>query len=78
MDNSPLLQYRNAIYPKCYALMDESAIAATGALRVQTLSGLSLTGKDVLVGFVDTGIDIFNPIFHFNGIREPQWFFYFQ
>lgn len=63
MDNSPLLQYRNAIYPKCYALMDESAIAATGALRVQTLSGLSLTGKDVLVGFVDTGIDIFNPIF---------------
>lgn len=63
LNNSPLLQYRNSLYPKCYALMDESAIAATGALRIQSLAGLSLTGNGVLVGFVDTGIDYQNPVF---------------
>lgn len=63
LDGSDLLQYRNALYPKCYSLMDNSAIAATGAIRIQNFQELSLTGRDVLVGFVDTGIDYKNPLF---------------
>lgn len=49
--------------PKCYGLMDSSAVLSTGADVVARLPGLNLTGKDVLVGFVDTGIDYTNPTF---------------
>lgn len=63
LEGSALLPYRNTLYPKCYALMDNSAIAATGATRIQNFQELSLTGRDVLVGFVDTGIDYQNPLF---------------
>lgn len=63
LENSSLLKYRNSLFPKCYALMDESAIAETGAARIQSFSELSLTGKDVLVGFVDTGIDYTSKLF---------------
>lgn len=50
-------------FPKCYGLMDTTAIESIGADVVRTLPGLELTGKDVLVGFVDTGIDYTNPLF---------------
>lgn len=49
--------------PKCFGLMDTTAIESIGADVVRTLPGLELTGKDVLVGFVDTGIDYTNPLF---------------
>ena len=48
--------------PKCFGLMDTSAVRAVGADQVQALPGLSLTGRDVLIGFVDTGIDFANPL----------------
>ncbi|MDD6328055.1 MAG: S8 family peptidase [Lachnospiraceae bacterium] len=60
---SPLNKFRNALYPKCYALMDTSAITATGAITLREFPGLRLTGKDVLVGFIDTGIDYTNRLF---------------
>ena len=49
--------------PKCFGLMDTSAIQAIGAPQVQTTQGLSLKGEDVLIGFVDTGIDFAHPVF---------------
>lgn len=49
--------------PKCFGLMDLSAPQSIGVLQVQNLPGLSLFGKDVLVGFVDTGIDFRNRLF---------------
>ena len=49
--------------PKCFGLMDTSALQGIGIGAVQTVPGLSLSGKDVLVGFVDTGIDFANPLF---------------
>lgn len=60
---SPLNKFRNALFPKCYALMDTSAITATGAIALREYPGLRLTGKDVLVGFIDTGIDYTNRLF---------------
>ena len=49
--------------PKCFGLMDLSAPQSIGVLQVQDFPGLSLRGKDVLVGFVDTGIDYRNAVF---------------
>lgn len=52
----------NAV-PKCYGLMDTTAIESIGVERVRNLPGLGLTGKEILVGFVDTGIDYTNKLF---------------
>lgn len=60
---SALFQIRYDNIPKCFGLMDTSAVRAVGADQVQALPGLSLTGRDVLIGFVDTGIDFANPLF---------------
>ena len=49
--------------PKCYGLTDTSALQGIGVGAVQSVPGLSLFGRDVLIGFVDTGIDFANPLF---------------
>ena len=49
--------------PKCFGLMDMTAVEAVGADLVARLPGLQLSGKQVLIGFVDTGIDYTNPLF---------------
>ncbi len=43
--------------PKLYGLMDTTAVADTGALRLQNQTSLNLTGSDVIIGFIDTGIE---------------------
>ncbi len=57
------LQYGYNNLPKLYGLMDVPAVEDIGAFAVRSLPGLKLTGRDVLVGFVDTGIDYKNPAF---------------
>lgn len=60
------LNIQNYMYtsiPKCYTLMDESALEASGILRIQNQPALSLKGQGVLIGFLDTGIDYENPVF---------------
>lgn len=52
----------NAI-PKLFGLMDTTAVAATGAIRLQNQTGFELSGKGVIIGFIDTGIDYKNDIF---------------
>ncbi len=49
--------------PKCYALMDTSALEGTGILTMQNFPTLPLKGNGVLMGFIDTGIDYQNPVF---------------
>ncbi len=49
--------------PKCFTLLDVSAMEQAGILAVQNYPTLSLQGSGVLIGFVDTGIDYQNPIF---------------
>lgn len=53
----------NAI-PKLYGLMDSTAVAATGSVRLQNQTGFELKGKGVIIGFIDTGIDYTNNIFN--------------
>lgn len=49
--------------PKLYGLMDTSNLETTGVSYVRREQGLNLTGKDVIVGVVDTGIQYTNPLF---------------
>lgn len=56
-------RYGYSSLPKCYGLMDMTSVVETGADRVRTLPGLGLTGRDTLIGFIDTGIDYTNPLF---------------
>lgn len=55
--------YTYMAIPKLYGLMDTSALEVSGAIRLQNQTGLQLTGKGVLIGLVDTGIDIFSEAF---------------
>ncbi len=52
-----------ASIPKLYGLMDTTAAAATNAIRLQNQQGFELTGRDVIIGFIDTGIDYTNSLF---------------
>lgn len=57
---------RNIAYsniPKLYTLQDYESLTSSGILRVQTQSSLGFKGKDVILGFLDTGIDYTNPVF---------------
>lgn len=55
--------YSYAAIPKCFALMDESALEASGILRIRNYPTLTLKGQGILIGFVDTGIDYQNQVF---------------
>ena len=62
----PTINVANFTYnviPKLYGLMDTTAVAATGSIRLQNQSGFNLTGRDVIIGFIDTGIDYTNKLF---------------
>ncbi len=60
-----LKNYAYSTIPKLFGLMDTTSVAATGALRLQNQRGLELTGQDVIVGFIDTGIDYTNDLFRY-------------
>lgn len=59
---SPLDVGYNSI-PKCFSTADISALEQSGITELALSSGLSLTGRGVLIGFVDTGIDYLSPAF---------------
>ena len=58
--------YSYEVIPKCFGLLDQTAIEASGILRMQNQPALRLRGNGVLVGFIDTGIDYTNPLFRFS------------
>ena len=49
--------------PKLYTTLDYESLTSSGILRVQTQPSLGYKGKDILMGFIDTGIDFTNPVF---------------
>lgn len=65
----PYEQMSFSMIPKCYGLMDAEALQETGVWQVQS-GPLELTGQNVMIGFVDTGIDYNNPIFRYEDGRS--------
>ncbi len=65
--NKPLNDFfRETLYsllPNVYTLEDTSSVAKSGVLQVQANPALGLTGQNVLIGFLDTGIDYTHPAF---------------
>lgn len=55
---------RNSI-PNVVGLTDQQSLDAAGILQVQQQPYLNLNGKDVLIGFVDTGIDYTQKVFQY-------------
>ncbi len=49
--------------PGCYTLIDTSALNEAGISAVQNYPALHLGGRDIMIGFIDTGIDYENVIF---------------
>ena len=61
--------YSYTAIPHCYTLTDKSALEASQILVLQDQPALNLTGRGVLIGFVDTGIDYQNPLFRYSDGR---------
>lgn len=49
--------------PKLYTLLDTVNLDASGITQVQNQPVLKLTGQDIILGFIDTGIDYTHPAF---------------
>lgn len=49
--------------PKLFGLMDSSNMEAIGIKQIQNPNNIGLNGENVIVGFIDTGIDYTNPLF---------------
>lgn len=56
-------EYMYMSIPKLYGLMDVTAMESSGVLQLQNQPKLMLQGQGVLIGFIDTGIDLLNPLF---------------
>lgn len=52
----------NAI-PRCYTLLGMEALNQAGILQIQNYPTLQLKGENIMIGFIDTGIDYANSIF---------------
>lgn len=49
--------------PQCFTLIDTAAMNQAGIIPVQNYPSLELMGENVMLGFVDTGIDYTNEVF---------------
>lgn len=47
--------YTYSEIPKCFGLLDRTALEVSGILQLQTQPALALNGTGVLIGFIDTG-----------------------
>ena len=63
IDPVSLERYSYFSIPKCYSLLSMQALNQAGILPFQNHSTLQLSGKQVMIGFLDTGIDYENPVF---------------
>lgn len=50
-------------FPSCFDLTSTIDLEETGITRVQRIPTLGLRGKNILIGFIDTGIDYTHPAF---------------
>lgn len=52
--------------PNLYSLADTTSVNEIGAIRVRNQPALGLRGQNILIGFVDTGIDYTHPAFRYS------------
>ncbi|MHC1724045.1 MAG: S8 family peptidase [Aminipila sp.] len=68
-DYAEIVQYTGTDYincvPKVMGLSDRPSLESSGIIQVQQQPYLNLKGKDVLIGFVDTGIDYTQKVFKY-------------
>lgn len=55
--------YKYSTIPKCYTILDQTALEVSGIIRAQNQRNLELKGQGILIGFVDTGIRYENSAF---------------
>ena len=72
IDPVSLERYSYFSIPKCYSLLSMQALNQAGILPIQNHSTLQLSGKQVMIGFLDTGIDYENPVSQASGIRRSK------
>lgn len=58
-----------SFFPKLFTLQDTTSLETSGILRFQAQPNLGYTGENVLLGFLDTGIDYTLDIFRFSDGR---------
>lgn len=56
--------------PKLYTLLDTVSLDVSGITAVQNQPVLNLKGRDILIGFIDTGIDYTHPAFRYSDGRS--------
>lgn len=62
--------------PKVLGLTDMPSLEASGIIQVQDQPYLSLKGRDVLIGFIDTGIDYTQDVFKYgDGTSKIQYIY---
>lgn len=55
--------YGYSTIPKLFGLCDKTSMVESGVIRIRNQPGLNLRGRNVLIGFVDTGIDYTHEVF---------------
>lgn len=63
IDPISISRYTYGAIPKLYGLLDTTALESSAVLPVFTQPVVHATGRGVLLGFIDTGIDYTNPLF---------------
>ncbi len=52
-----IVRFSYSIFPSCFGLLDISSLDDAGVIQIRNNPYLNLTGRGVLVGFIDTGIE---------------------
>ena len=55
------IRFVYSLVPNLYVPLDTTSLEVSGILQTQNQPGLNLHGKNVLLGFVDTGINYTHP-----------------
>lgn len=55
--------YKYINIPRCYTILDQTALESSGITKVQNQRNLRLKGDGILIGFLDTGIQYENSVF---------------
>lgn len=67
--------YINTV-PKVMGLLDRASLESSGIIQVQQQPYLNLNGSNVLIGFVDTGIDYTQQVFKYeNGTSKIRYIY---
>lgn len=67
------IRFVYSLVPNLYVPLDTTSLEVSGILQTQNQPGLNLHGKNVLLGFVDTGINYTHPAFLQQMDRRGSW-----